>query len=224
MSTPPNPPTIYRILSWVITLSIPVALVLTAVRLMMTPAFLHLEYGTPNFPEDFYGFTKADRLVWSKIAVEYLLNDKSISFLGDLKFPDGSPLYNERELGHMVDVKNTVKGALTVWYISLAALLGLGLWAWIGRWWQVYRGGVARGGLLTAGLVGLLIAFVLISFGVLFVAFHNIFFAAGTWLFEYSDTLIRLFPERFWRDIFIYVGLFSLATGLALYFIFRNRK
>jgi len=63
-----------------------------------------------------------------------------------------------------------------------------------------------------------------VSFGVLFVAFHNIFFASGTWLFEYTDTLIRLFPERFWRDIFIYVGLFSLATGLGLYFIFRNKK
>jgi len=224
MNTPQNTPTLYRILSWVVTLLIPVILVLTAVRLLMTPAFLQLEYSTPNFPEDFYGFTKSDRLQWSKIAVEYLLNNEGIEFLGNLQFPDGSPLYNERELRHMVDVKNTVQGALTVWYVSLAVLFGLGIWAWIGRWWPIFRGGAARGGLLTAGLVGLLIAFVLVSFGVLFVAFHNIFFASGTWLFEYSDTLIRLFPERFWRDIFIYVGLFSLATGLGLYFIFRNKK
>jgi len=224
MSTPQNTPTLYRILSWVITLLIPIALVLTAVRLLMTPAFLHFEYSTPNFPEDFYGFTKADRLQWSKIAVEYLLNNEGIEFLGDLQFTDGSQLYNERELRHMVDVKNTVESALAVWYGSLAVLFGLGLWSWFGRWWPIFRGGMARGGLLTAGLVGLLIAFVLVSFGVLFVAFHNIFFASGTWLFEYSDTLIRLFPERFWRDIFIYVGLFSLATGLGLYFIFRNKK
>jgi hypothetical protein len=27
--------------------------------------------------------------------------------------------------------------------------------------------------------------------------FHQIFFSAGTWMFLYSDTLIRLFPERF---------------------------
>jgi integral membrane protein (TIGR01906 family) len=223
MSTSQTTPILYRVLSWVITLLIPVALVLAAVRLMMTPAFLQFEYSTPKFPEDFYGFTKAERMQWSKIAVDYLLNDAGIEFLGDLKFPDGSALYNQRELGHMVDVKNTVEGALKVWYGSLAALLLLGVWAWFGRWWSSYRAGVARGGLLTAGLVGLLIAGVLVSFGVLFVAFHNIFFAAGTWVFEYSDTLIRLFPERFWRDIFIYVGLFSLAVGLALYFIFRRK-
>lgn len=37
--------------------------------------------------------------------MNYLTNDEGIEFLGDLKFPDGSPVYNERELHHMVDVK-----------------------------------------------------------------------------------------------------------------------
>lgn len=224
MSTPSTPSTLNRILSWVVTLLIPVAIVLLAVRLMMTPAFLNFEYATPNFPEDMYGFTTADRLQWSKIAVEYLLNDAGIDFLGDLQFLDGSPLYNQRELSHMVDVKVTVEGALKVWYASLGLLFVLGIWAWLGHWWPTYRAGLARGGLLTAILVGLLIAFVAVSFGVLFVAFHNVFFAAGTWMFEYSDTLIRLFPERFWRDIFIYVGAISLVFGLGLYFIFRIRR
>lgn len=223
MSTTQTTPTLYKALSWVVTLAIPVALVLTAVRLLMTSAFLQFEYNTPNFPEDRYGFTKEDRLYWSNLAVDYLLNDEGISFLGDLKFPDGSSFYNERELSHMVDVKNTVEGALTVWYISLGLLAVLGVWAWLGKWWPVYRSGLARGGLVSAWLVGLLILFVLVSFGVLFVAFHNIFFAAGTWMFEYSDSLIRLFPERFWRDIFILVGVLTLIGGLALYFIFRRK-
>lgn len=221
MSTTPT--TLYKILSWVVTLAVPVALVLMSVRLLMTSAFLTFEYNTPKFPEDRYGFTKEDRLYWSKIAVDYLLNDEDISFLGDLKFPDGSPFYNERELRHMVDVKNTVNGALTVWYISLGLLAVLGVWAWFGKWWSDYRHGLARGGLISAWLVGLLILFVLVSFGVLFVAFHNIFFAAGTWMFEYSDSLIRLFPERLWRDVFILVGVLTLAGGLALYFIFRRK-
>jgi uncharacterized membrane protein len=56
----------------------------------------------------------------------------------------------------------------------------------------------------------------LLSFGVFFVAFHNVFFEPGTWVFYYSDTLIRLFPERFWRDIFLYVGGFAIISGLAL--------
>ena len=59
--------------------------------------------------------------------MDYLINNEGISFRGDLRFEDGQPVYNERELQHMVDVKNTVKSALTVWYISLGLLLVLGI-------------------------------------------------------------------------------------------------
>jgi uncharacterized membrane protein len=44
-----------------------------------------------------------------------------------------------------------------------------------------------------------------------FVAFHQVFFAAGTWTFEYSDTLIRLFPNRFWFDAALTIA--GLTTG-----------
>jgi integral membrane protein (TIGR01906 family) len=57
---------------------------------------------------------------------------------------------------------------------------------------------------------------VLIGFSVFFVFFHQIFFESGTWVFRFSDTLIRLFPERFWRDTFIAIGLLSIAGGLVL--------
>jgi integral membrane protein (TIGR01906 family) len=207
---------LYRGISWLVTILVPVALVLTAVRLMMTPVFLRLEYNTPNFPPDSYGFTKEDRLYWSRFALDYLLNEAGISYLGDLRFKDGTLVYNERELRHMVDVKNVVRGALLVWYLSLAALLILGVWAWLGRWLDDYRRGLRRGGWLTVILLGLIIFFVLLSFGVVFVAFHNVFFAEGTWMFLWSDTLIRMFPERFWRDIFIYVGFLAMAGGIGM--------
>ena len=74
-------------------------------------------------------------------------------------------------------------------------------------------------GLLTAILV-----FVGIAFGVIFVLFHNIFFESGTWTFFYSDTLIRLFPERFWRDTFIAIGLLAGGGGLALGLLLRDKK
>jgi uncharacterized membrane protein len=73
----------------------------------------------------------------------------------------------------------------------------------------------------------LIIFFVLISFGVFFVGFHEIFFPPGTWTFFYSDTLIRLFPERFWRDAFLTVGILSVFGGLALALLFgweRNAR
>jgi len=51
---------------------------------------------------------------------------------------------------------------------------------------------------------------------VFFVAFHEVFFDPGTWVFRYSDTLIRLFPERFWRDAFLAIAALSLVGGLAV--------
>jgi len=203
-------------LSWMATILTPVILALTAMRLIMVPAFLDFEYNTPNFPPDRYGFTKEERLYWSKIALEYLLNPADISFLGDLRFADGTPVYNERELEHMVDVKNTLHNVFLIWYASLGVIFILGIWAWRAGWWEAYRRGLWRGGWLTVFLVAALILFVLLSFGVFFVAFHNVFFAPGTWVFNYSDTLIRLFPERFWRDIFIIVGSLTILCGLAL--------
>ena len=124
----------------------------------------------------------------------------------------------------MVDVKSALGAALTVWRLSLVALVVLGLWAWRGGWLGSYRLGLSRGGFLTTALLGAAIVLVLLSFGVFFVAFHNVFFESGTWVFEYSDTLIRLFPERFWRDIFIYVGILAGGAGLALGYGLRPKK
>ena len=95
---------ISRILSWLIMFLVPVALMFLGQRLLLTHTFLQIEYLMPGFPADSYGFTQADRLHWSRLAVDYLVNDADISFLGNLIFPDGSPLYNERELSHMLDV------------------------------------------------------------------------------------------------------------------------
>lgn len=75
-----------------------------------------------------------------------------ISYLGDLKFENGSPLYNERELTHMADVKNVVRGALNVWYISLAILALLAMLAWRGDWVYEFINGLRRGGMWMIGL------------------------------------------------------------------------
>ncbi|MGQ9586551.1 MAG: TIGR01906 family membrane protein [Anaerolineae bacterium] len=195
---------------------VPVALTLTAVRLLLTPAFLHLEYHMPNFPPDPYGFTLEDRLRWASLARDYLLNDADVSFLGDLRFGDGSSVYNARELRHLADTKQVVRGALRVWLGTLAALALLGVWAWRGGWGKEFRRGLWRGGWLTVTLVGAIVLVAILSFGPLFVLFHRIFFEGDTWLFNYSDTLIRLFPIRFWRDAFVLVGGLAVAGGLAL--------
>jgi len=101
-------------------------------------------------------------------------------------------------------------------------LIGLGLWAWFGKWWNLFLLGLNRGGWITVIFIGSLVLFSIVAFGIFFTAFHNVFFQPGTWQFYWTDTLIRLFPQRFWQDIFLYVGGFSLLGGLALGFGLRR--
>jgi integral membrane protein (TIGR01906 family) len=213
-------PLFSKFLGWIVTILMPIVLVLLGVRLMLTPLYPTLAYNMPAFPPDQYGFSKDDRLHWSRYAIVYLINDASVAYLGDLKFPDGKPLFNERELSHMLDVKTLVQTVLKIFYVSIAALVALGLWAWFGKWMDDYRRGVSRGGWLTVALILGLGVFAVISFWDFFTVFHEIFFTGDSWLFYYSDTLIRLFPMRFWQDVFIWVLGLAVVLGAALgYFV-----
>ena len=211
------------ILSYLVTILIPIALIGIGLCMLLTPLFLQAEYNMPYFPPDDFGFTKADRLKWAPYALNYLTNSADISYLGNLKFDDGKPLYNERELSHMSDVKRVTQGALKVWYTSLALLALLGIWAWFGGWWSAYRLGLMRGGWLMVilAVIVALIAIIGISidpnlFFSFFTGFHHLFFEGDSWLFLFSDTLIRLFPIRFWQDAFLWAAVIALGGGIAL--------
>ncbi len=217
-------------LSWIAALAVPVSLIGLAVRLVLLPIFPQIEYHTPDFPPDEYGFTTGQRIHWATYAWNYLVNSSDITYLGNLKFPDGSPLYNERELSHMHDVKGVIGGTFRVWYVSLAILLLIGAWAWRAHEMKAFRRGLSRGGWLTIGLAAVIGSIVVIGmlmdpniFWNFFAWFHSLFFTGNSWIFEYSDTLIRLFPIRFWQDTFLAAAMIVLAGGLGLAFGVRPR-
>jgi len=224
-------PTFPTILSYLISLLVPIALIGTALRILLSPIFINIEYRMPYFPVDEYGFTQQDRLRWAPFALKYLVNSSDISYLGDLKFDDGTPLYNERELSHMADVKKVVLGALSVWTISLIILAVLAIFANRGNWIPDYVSGLRRGGMW---MIGLAVALGLVAgvgiainpevFWQFFTLFHKIFFTGDSWLFYFSDTLIRLFPMRFWEDAFLWAAILALGGGLGLAFGVRVKK
>ncbi|MGD2252826.1 MAG: TIGR01906 family membrane protein [Anaerolineales bacterium] len=194
---------------------VPLVSLLTSLRFLLTDAFVWIEYHTPAFPADPYGFTLEDRLYWAPIGLDYLLNDEPIEFLSELQFEDGEPVFNARELRHMEDVKRLTQALLVVWFVGLGALALL-----VGVLWRSGRlaralEGLKLGSRVTLIAMGALALTLVVAFSLLFVGFHRIFFEGDTWLFLHSDTLIRLFPERFWRDTFIFViALTSLFAAL----------
>ena len=178
----------------------------------------------PGFPDDTYGFSQSDRLKWSKLAVQYLINNSDQNYLGDLTFTDGTPLYNARELSHMMDVKRVVKPLLVTGYSSWVLLAVIGLISQFKGWKSEFRKGLRIGGSIVLGLLTITGLFALISFWNFFSFFHSIFFEGDSWIFLYSDTLIRLFPLRFWQDAFLIAGIIILGTSLGLVFGLKTKK
>jgi integral membrane protein (TIGR01906 family) len=192
-------------------LLLPVAMVLTSVRLLLTEAFVRLEYSLPGLPADRYGFTRDDRTHHAGIALDYLLNSAGIEFLGDQRFANGAPVYNERELQHMEDVKRVTQSTLNVGWVGVGLVLVLSLLIWQVAGGRQALESLQAGSRLTAILMIVLGTGLVVGFAIIFVGFHQVFFPPGTWTFRFEDTLIRLFPERFWQVAF---GAVALATLL----------
>jgi integral membrane protein (TIGR01906 family) len=212
----------HKVVFFVILLSLPLVIVIGSIRLILTPLFLEVDYRLPGFPADPFGFSFSERMSFARLSSEYLINTAGIEFLADLKMGNGQPLYNQRELSHMLDVKNLTQIVLKVWY-GLAGLFFVVLfYLWrtgsLGVFWKALAGG----GWLTIGLVAVIILGVLINFDALFTGFHRIFFSGDTWLFYVNDSLIRLFPERLWTDVFYFIG--GLSLSFAILSIYLGRR
>src|SRR5258707_5245137 len=202
-------------LSLLITLMVPVLLALISVRLVMTETYLVLEYNKPDFPPDDYGFTLADRLRLAPYALQYIMGNAGIEYLGNLTFDSGQPLYTQRELQHMIDVKTVVHAAMLVLiatailFVFAAAIMARSI---EGRRWL--RRGLFSGALLVLVILIALGSLLTVNWDTFFTGFHDLFFASGTWVFDYSDTLIRLFPVRFWQDAALAIGGMSAVGTL----------
>lgn len=208
---------------WLVAALVPFALIMLGVRLLLTPVYLRIEYGRPGFPPDDYGFSSAQRLTWGTYGIDYLMNDEPPSYLGDLRFDNGQSVFTDREVGHMLDVKSVLTSLLRAWYVSLASIAVLGVWSWRSGWLTTFLVGLRYGGVLTLVIAGVsaLIGTVGASgsgelFWEFFSGFHGIFFSGDSWLFQYSDTLIRLYPLQFWQDSVLYIGVLAASSAAAL--------
>lgn len=215
---------INKILVVFLALFIPFIILMGGVRLIMNPAFAELEYDRAGFPLDPYGMETRERKQWAGYSIRYLTNSESIDYLGSLQNFKGQKIFTESELSHMVDVKNVVQKALLAWYIVIGLSVAIFGWFLIMGQWSSLRKAFQAGGWITLGLIGALLIFLLVSFDTLFTRFHQLFFTEGTWLFDESSTLIRLFPFEFWRDAFALVLIFTLLVAFLMVVITHKRK
>ena len=126
----------------------------------------------------------------------------------------GDALLDERERSHMRDVGRLVRALAALDLVALAVTLAAG--------WGLRRERRRRGTLLlvAAGVVGAVALLVAILFAVAFetafLAFHQLFFAEGTFLFQPGSDLIRLFPPAFWFEASLVAGATIVLSALAV--------
>ncbi|HEY89016.1 MAG TPA: DUF1461 domain-containing protein [Thermoflexia bacterium] len=205
-----------RFLKAIFLLMIPVLLIVGAVRVVTFPWFPAWEYRRATFPAAPLPAGERSRL--ARECIIFLNAPRDIERLAGLRLPDGAAAFNERELHHMSDVKEVYDA------LSVAALVALvlvvsagGVLQRRGSGAEVW-GALSSGALMTLSALSLLGMLMWLSWDDFFVGLHRLLFPAGSWLFQYTDTLIRLFPMRFWQDAGLaVVGVIAvLAFTLAL--------
>ena len=211
--------TINSIIHWLVVLAIPFLLTLGTVRLLISwdsPSYPEFEYG--RIAADPFGFTLEERKQFAETTLDYMQRPEAapdaIHLLEDLRLPGSDqPLYNEREIGHMLDVKLVADSfKITLWILILVVLGGLILLLARPESRALGAKTIKQGGLLTVIIVVAVMVFMGVAWGIAFTLFHNLFFSSGTWTFLYSDSLIRLFPEQFWFDFgMLWTGLILLG-------------
>jgi len=196
-------------------LAIPLFLVSTNVRLLLSPSFVRYEYSKDGFPEA-EGFSPEERLSTAEATIFYLLSDRGIGFLRELR-SEGRSIFNERELVHLVDVKvwvrRTIAGQKLCGLLIAASVAFLLFEEGSRKKLPLY---ILSAGLITILAVGLIGLFAYLNFDVFFVIFHQLLFVGDSWIFAYSDALIRLFPLPFWVDATRYLALLTIGEALLL--------
>jgi integral membrane protein (TIGR01906 family) len=224
------PPWLLKLARVLVIVCLPFFFGFTMIGLVINDSYPRYQYNNPNFPDDPFGFTNEERLELALVAVAYLRRsepaEQVIYMLEEQTLPGSNqPLYNQREIDHMIDVKHLTDGIRRAnQWVTMGLIIGvLLLYVGAGNRPAVFDA-LMMGGISTVALLALIGLFILLAWDVFFVQFHELLFPADSWMFPTSDSLIRLFPEKFWFDIGVLIVGGTLLMGLFTAFVGRLLK
>ena len=197
--------------SWLIAAATALVILGGSILPFLTPAYVRLE-------QDRTGVSKVTR--YSPAELDYISNQILADLFlwrGGFEIADDDliPLLNERERGHMRDVRGIFAGFELLVVASIAILViafrrARATEARAAAWRAVASG--ARGLAIALAVVG---AFAVLAFDAAFEVFHRLFFSSGTYTFDpRTDRLVQLFPEQFWSDTAVAVGVVAIVISV----------
>jgi integral membrane protein (TIGR01906 family) len=214
VATPTAPVTVGgRIAS--VAVSIAAALVILGASIVpfLTPAWIHGEQLRSGATDPF-GEVNEVKLWYSDAIVH------DLAFGGD--FNVGTPrlmrLLDDREVAHMRDVRGVFQG-LAILIIASAIWLGLSRRRARSSaearaaWWR----SVSRGGTSLAAFMVVVGVLAVVAFDAMFEVFHELLFPAGSFSFDPAkERLVQLYPDQFWSDTTLALGLLAVTLSIAV--------
>jgi Protein of unknown function (DUF1461) len=196
-----------------VALCMPLILIGNAVHVVAHPWFTRWEID--RLPPDPYGLTREQRTRVADVALDSILPfGGGARVLRDARLPSGRHAFDPKERRHLGSVRGYVLGLYAIDAAGLVALVGL---LALGRTRRLARDGLALGALLTLGIAAFVGVFVAVNPVSFLGGFHRVFFSGSSWRFADTETLRRVFPDRFWSDTaFVLGGLVALQAAALL--------
>jgi hypothetical protein len=137
---------------------------------------------------------------------------------------DGTRVLKQPEIDHMLDVRGVFAGLFAL-VLAGAAVLVMSFRRrrepeTRASAWRAVAGG-ARGLAIGIAVAG---AATLLAFDAAFELFHRLFFSAGSYTFDpRTDKLVQLFPEAFWSETAVLVGVVAIGLSTVTWLVARRR-
>ena len=133
-------------------------------------------------------------------------------------------LFNQKEIDHMIDVKNLIQATLLFERIGLVLLLVFFIFFLFREGSKIFYENFKRiilGSFLIWSILLFLIIFgMIVDFNYTFTLFHKIMFTNDLWILDpNADFLIMIFPQRFFLEISAAIIILFLLINLIIYFL-----
>ena len=211
-------------LSIAVTLAVPAILVVNGIRLVTNERYVEAVYDHGRVPDDRYGLPTNERERLALVGLRSIQPStaEGVDLLRGARLTNGEPAFNAREVTHMEDVRTAVARAYRFQVIAavaigvLALLLGL-----LTSMRSLVPVALARGAVLTGALAVVVGVVAATSYSSFEEPFHWLFFEGETWRFEETDTLRRLYPDRFWLDTAVVIGVLAVLQAAVVFVVAR---
>ncbi len=201
-------------------LAIPLALIGTNVRFLANDKHVY-DYAFDHYNAPARtGISRAELERGAAELRSYFNNDQQFISVQVMQGNREISLFNDRETQHLHDVKSVFGFVNHLEEIALvyimAYVIGVFIWA-RERPLRKLAVHTLTGALLTIAVVGSLAVVAVTGFDQAFEQFHHIAFSNNLWQLDpATDHLIQMFPEGFWFDVTMALGILTIVEAAIL--------